>query len=143
MEFKKDKGIYIMPIIFLTLSLVALIIIPIILRGGDVKTIISLITIPCVIFVISFVFFIIRLKASNVRFTIDDKNLYVGDLEVDFKAIDFLRTKVGLFTSTYRPNIEIVLKSKEIISISYVKNPMDACKIINKKYLKLKGPGIR
>lgn len=143
MEFKKDKGIYIMPIIFLTLSLLALIILPIILRTSDVKTIISLITIPAIIFIISTIFLFIRLKASNIRFSIDDKNLYVGNLEVDFKAIDFLRTKVGLFTSTYRPNIEVVLKSKEIINIPYVNKPIEACRIINKKYLKLKGPGIR
>ncbi len=143
MEFKKDKGIYIMPIIFLTLSLLALIILPIVLRTSDVKTIISLITIPAIIFIISTIFLFIRLKASNIRFSIDDKNLYVGNLEVDFKAIDFLITKVGLFTSTYRPNIEVVLKSKEVISIPYVNKPMEACRIINKKYLKLKGPGIR
>jgi hypothetical protein len=99
--------------------------------------------IPTAILTISLVLLITRICAKDVRFSIDDLHIYVGNLIIDFKAVDYLTTKSGLFVSIYRPNIEIVLKTKERISISRVKNPFEVIKLINKKYLKLKGNGVR
>jgi len=143
MEFKKDKGLYVMPTIFTVLSIIAIIIVIALFHSAKTSVLIPLIMIPSVILIISLSLLISRVCARDVRFSIDDLHIYVGDLTIDFKAVDYLTTKAGLFVSIYRPNIEIVLKSKERVSISRVKNPLEVIKLINKKYLKLKGPGIR
>ena len=143
MEFKKDKGLYVMPLIFTFLSIIAIIIILIMFHSSKPSIFVPLIMIPTLILTISLVLLITRICAKDVRFSIDDCHIYVGNLIIDFKAVDYLTTKSGLFVSVYRPNIEIVLKTKERISISRVKNPFEVIKLINKKYLKLKGPGVR
>jgi len=143
MEFKKDKGLYVMPLIFTFLSIIAIIIILIMFHTSKPSIFVPLIMIPTAILTISLVLLITRICAKDVRFSIDEDHIYVGNLIIDFKAIDYLTTKSGLFVSIYRPNIEIVLKTKERISISRVKNPFEVIKLINKKYLKLKGNGVR
>ena len=143
MEFKKDKGLYVMPLIFTFLSIIAIIIILIMFHTSKPSIFVPLIMIPTAILTISLVLLITRICAKDVRFSIDDLHIYVGNLIIDFKAVDYLTTKAGLFVSIYRPNIEIVLKTKERISISRVKNPFEVIKLINKKYLKLKGNGVR
>lgn len=143
MEFKKDKGLYVMPLIFTFLSIIAIIIILIMFHTSKPSIFVPLIMIPTAILTISLVLLITRICAKDVRFSIDEDHIYVGNLIIDFKAVDYLTTKSGLFVSIYRPNIEIVLKTKERISISRVKNPFEVIKLINKKYLKLKGNGVR
>lgn len=143
MEFRKDKGLYVMPTIFLILSSIALLICILMLRNNKPSVIILSAAFPTVILLISLVMLITRVCARDLRFKIDDDHIYVGDLIIDYKAIDFLRAKGGLFVPIARPNVEIVLKSGELISISRVARPYDAIKLINKKYLKLKGPGVR
>ncbi len=141
-EFKKDKGLYIMPIIFMALSLI-MILISFFMGINSISDFLLKNILSFLILLISIVPLIINLCAKNIRFSIDKEHIYVGDLIIDLDAVLELRASSSLLRPKTRPNIDILLKNGNRVLITRVSNSLEAIRIVNKDYLKLKGPGVR
>jgi hypothetical protein len=142
MEFKKDKGLYVMPIIFIVLSLI-MIGVSFFMGIDSVSKFFVRNILSFLILILSIIPLIINLCAKNIRFSIDNEHIYVGDLIIDLDAILELRASSSLLRPKTRPNIDILLKNGNRVLITRVSNSLEAIRIVNKDYLKLKGPGIR
>ena len=142
MVAKKDKTLYVMPSMFLLLSIIAIIIVIVSLNKNDTSIILKSLIVPIIIFIISLCFLLSNILSSNIRFKIEDDKIYIKNLIVDLNTVDYVTTKTPtLFPS--RTNLDIVLKNKERIRITKVSMAYDTMIKINKKYLKLKGNGVK
>lgn len=138
MKFKKSKEMFILPIIFIFLFVLAVISIAIYARNSKSYVILSFISVPGSMLIGTMIYLIYLITRENILINIEDGNLYTKGLKIPLSDIDYTAVRKGIL-SMYHPALLIVLKDKNIIPIKYLSDPYNVSKEINKNYLKIKG----
>lgn len=133
-EYKTTKGIYVLPIIFITLFIIAIILICVLLKDNDISLILSSASIPFVLLVLTTIYIIKEINAPNTSLKASKEALYVCDNKISCKEIKNISIKLDFFFNT---KIVLVLKDDSIYYINHIKNASDVVREIKIKYLKI------
>lgn len=142
MQFKKSKEIYVTPIIFIILFVAATILMGVYLKDNEPSVIIVGIMVPVILLILDIAYVIYILTVKNILIEVDSTILKCKDMEIPLQDISYTAVRKDIF-STYHPFLLIVLKNDEKIKIRMLNDAYEASKIINKKYLNLKGNWVR
>lgn len=142
MEFKKSKEMYVMPIIFMILFVIAGVAIAFSSRKSKIYVTLAFVLVPLILFICTLIYMIMIIRIKNILISVDNTNIYYNDLEIPLSDVDYTSVRKGVL-SMYHPDLFIVLKDSTKIKVRYLADPYEASKNINKKYLKLKGNWVR
>ena len=142
MKYKKSKEMYVLPIIFIILFIIAIIVMSIYLKNNKISIRITGIIISAILLILFIIYFIYLIIIPSILIEVDDNHLYYKDYKIPLNDIDYTMVRKGAL-SMYHPMLIIMFKDKEMIRVKYLSDPYEASKVINKKYLKIKGNWVK